>query len=90
MYLRLSICLVALRNQVFSLSSKCLSFFALEKVLEIMYYMPLWERINLELECIEIIVLIGFELFFFPPCFSVFTVAGKKWGFVAISHISFC
>lgn len=29
-----------------------------------MFYMPLWERINLGLECVGIVVLIGFKPFF--------------------------
>lgn len=32
-----------------------------EKAAEVMYYMPLWERINLGLECIGIVVLIGLK-----------------------------
>lgn len=62
----LNICLMTLRNQDLSpFSSKCLSFFlSFEKVAEVMHYMPLWERINLGLECIGIVVLIGFRYFF--------------------------
>lgn len=58
--------------------------------------MSLWERINLGLECIGIVVLIGFKPLFFVvvvvifPYSSVFTVAGKKRVCVAISHISVC
>lgn len=47
-----------------SFSLKKAFLFSFEKVVEVMYYIPLWERINLGLECIGIIVLIGFKQFF--------------------------
>lgn len=79
---------MALWNQDFSLFLQDVFLLSLENVVNIMYIMPLWERINLGLECIGI-TLIGFKLLF-SPFLSVFIVSGKKWVCVAISYISIC
>lgn len=60
--------------------------FSFEKLVEIMYYTPLWERINLGLECTGIIVLIGFKLYFVPLAFQYSRWMGKN-GFASLFPI---